>query len=88
VAPQEPGTIVKAMASIAVLSAVLAGCAGRIWLDRQSPDGISLHWYTREASIDTAQATAQEHCRGFGKEAILVEDFEDQDITRARFACR
>jgi hypothetical protein len=66
----------------------LAGCAGRLWVDQASADGITLHWYTREATIDTAHAEALEHCRGYGKGVVLLDEFADQDITRARFACR
>lgn len=66
----------------------LAGCAGRVWLDQASPDGITLHWYTRDATIGIAHAEAAEHCRRFGKGAVLLDEFEDQDITTAHFACR
>lgn len=71
-----------------LLLLALLGCAGRIWRDHADADGIALHWYTREASVDIARAAAAEHCRGFGKRAELVSEFEDQDVTRATFACR
>jgi hypothetical protein len=67
---------------------VLAGCAGRVWRDHADADGIALHWYTREATVDIAHAEAAEHCRSFGKHAELLAEFEDHDVTRARFACR
>jgi hypothetical protein len=66
----------------------LCGCAGRIWLDRASEQGATLHWYTREATIDEARARAAAHCSSFGKHALLLDEFEDQDVTTAHFACR
>ena len=75
-------------AAAPALLLALAGCAGRLWVDQASADGITLHWYTREATIDTAHAEALEHCRGYGKGVVLLDEFADQDITRARFACR
>jgi hypothetical protein len=66
----------------------LSGCAGRIWLDHESGTGATLHWYTRETTIDAARARAEEHCRHLAKRAVLLDEFEDQDITTAHFACR
>ncbi len=71
------------------LALALSACAsGRIWLDHDSPDGISLHWYTRETTIDDARAEATTHCQAWGKHAVLLDEFEDQDVTTAHFACR
>jgi hypothetical protein len=71
------------------LASLLAGCAsGRIWTDESAPQGIALHWYTKEVSIDAAKAAADAHCRQAGRRAVLVREFEDQDITRAQFDCR
>jgi hypothetical protein len=81
----------RALAPLAVLAAVaatgLGGCAGRIWLDHASEQGATLHWYTREATIDEARARAAAHCSDFGKRALLLDLFEDQDVTTAHFAC-
>jgi hypothetical protein len=71
-----------------LLLLALVGCAGRVWRDHADADGIALHWYTREATINIARAAAAEHCSDFGKRAELVSEFEDHDITRASFACR
>lgn len=71
-----------------LLSALgLAGCSGRIWLDHQSEAGATLHWYTRETTIDAAKLRAAEHCQRFGKRARLLDEFEDSDVTTAHFAC-
>jgi hypothetical protein len=66
----------------------LAGCTGRIWVDHQSDDGLRLRWYTDEASIDDATSRAGELCAASGRRATLVQEFEDQDVTLAEFACR
>jgi hypothetical protein len=75
-------------AAVPALLLTLAGCAGRVWLDRASAAGITLHWYTREATVDIARGEALEHCRGYGKDAVLLDEFVDRDITTAHFACR
>jgi hypothetical protein len=67
----------------------LVGCAsGRIWVDHAGPDAVSLHWYTREASIDDARREADRQCRPTGRRAELLQIFADADVTRADFACR
>jgi hypothetical protein len=77
------------MAAVALGAAfAVSACGGRIWADREGPDGLRLHWYTQEATIEEAGARADEHCRPLGKEAVMTEEFEDQDITQAVFACR
>lgn len=70
------------------LAAGLAACGGRIWLDHDTPQSVELHWYTGEASIDEAGARANRHCQTWGKQGVLLEEFEDQDVTTARYACR
>ncbi len=76
-------------AALAVaLAAGMAACGGRNWADQESPQGIRLHWYTREASIDAATRKAAEHCQLWGKHAVLLEEFTDADVTVADFACR
>lgn len=72
-----------------LLAMALAACAsGRIWLDHDSPDGITLHWYTKETTIDAARAEANNHCQAWAKQAVLLDEFEDRDVTTAHFACR
>lgn len=67
----------------------LAGCdSGRIWVDHAGPDAVSLHWYTKEASIDAAHRVADRQCAPTGHRAELLQIFADHDITRADFACR
>ena len=82
------GRSVRAAALLCGLALLVSGCAGRIWVDQDNTEGIRLHWYTKEASIEDATARAREHCRPLGKEAVLEREFEDRDITEAVFACR
>ena len=70
------------------LAAGLAACDGRIWLDHDTPQSVELPWYTNEASIGEASARANRHCQTWGKQAVLLDEFEDQDVTTARFSCR
>src|SRR5260370_13224521 len=41
----------------------MAACAARIWRDEATPQGVRLHWYTNEASIDAATAQAAPYCQ-------------------------
>lgn len=75
----------RTLALVAALA--LSDCSGRIWLDHASAEGATLHWYTDETTIREAQARADEHCRQFGRHAQLSDEFEDQDVTTAHFAC-
>lgn len=70
-----------------VLLLALAGCSGRIWEENATAAGIRLHWYTQENTIDNVRAEAVEHCRSFGRRAELIQEFEDQDMSTADFAC-
>jgi hypothetical protein len=70
-----------------LLLLALAGCAGRIWHEDASADGIRLRWYTPEVTIDVARAEALEHCRRFDRRPELVREFADRDMTVADFAC-
>jgi hypothetical protein len=71
----------------ALLLLALADCTGRIWRENGTADGITLHWYTREVSMDEATGEAHEHCEAYGRRSRLVRVFEDQDTTTANFAC-
>jgi len=66
----------------------VAACAARIWRDEATPQGVRLHWYTNEASINEARAEAARYCQAQAKRAELVEELVDDDVTVARFACR
>ena len=66
----------------------VAACAARIWRDQASDEGVRLHWYTKEASIDDARAEAAQYCQARDKRAELEDEFIDEDVTVARFACR
>ncbi len=91
VAPRFCSFLIAAGSRVAlavVLAAVMATCGGRIWADQEGPQGIRLHWYTRETSIDAATRRAAEHCQNWGKHTVLLEEFTDADVTVARFACR
>ena len=65
-----------------------AACAAPIWRDEATPQGVRLHWYANEASIDDARAEAARYCQAQGKRAELLEEFIDDDVTVARFGCR
>jgi hypothetical protein len=77
-----------AAAALLLGTLALAACAGRVWLDHESDAGATLHWYTHEASISEVARRAEAHCQSFGKRALLLDEFEDQDVTTAHFACR
>jgi hypothetical protein len=66
----------------------LAACAGRIWRDEAAEQGVRLHWYNDEGSIDGARAEAARYCKARNKRAELLEGFVDHDVTWARFAWR
>ncbi len=70
-----------------MLLLTLLGCTGRLWQEHADADGITLHWYTRESTMDTVRDEAIEHCSLYGKRAELLREFEDQDMTTASFAC-
>ena len=70
------------------LALTLAACAGRIWRDEADADGVRLHWYTGNASIDDARVEAARYCQASSKRAELQDEFIDRDVTVARFACR
>jgi hypothetical protein len=78
----------RATAIAAGVALGLAACVGRIWRDEADANGLRLHWYTKEASIDEARAEAARYCRDRGKRAELRDEFTDRDVTVARFACR
>jgi hypothetical protein len=70
------------------MALTVAACAGRIWRDEADADGLRLHWYTGEVSIDEARAEAARYCQASARHAQLEDEFIDQDVTVARFACR
>jgi hypothetical protein len=74
--------------AVGALVLSLAACAARIWRDEATPQGVRLHWYTNEASIDDARAEAARYCRAGGARAELQDEFIDNDVTVAHFACR
>jgi hypothetical protein len=80
--------IFKRRLGAASLAALLMACAGRIWVDTEDASGIKLHWYGSATAIDAARSRAQEHCKSLGKDAVLIDEFEDQDIKTAYFSCR
>lgn len=75
------------VAALALAALIVAGCAPDLAIDRASADGATLRWLTRDASIDEAEAAAATHCQRYDKRALLIEEFEDEDVTLARFAC-
>lgn len=78
----------RAWRAAVAVATLLAGCAGGIGVDHESADGVTLYWHKRDSSIDQAAAKASAHCRTFGKRAVLLDEFEDTDVTTAHFACR
>lgn len=81
-------TAARRRLAIVCFAAGLAGCGAVIMVDQESPQGVKLHWYNDEGSIDAATRKAERHCRRGDKQAILVEEFVDDDVTTARFECR
>lgn len=81
------GIMVSGGIAAALTTAACAGAAPTI--QYSSPDGIDLYWYHYEAvSIDQARRVATGHCRAYDKSAVLLDEFADHDVTRAKFACR
>ena len=80
--------VLRRSLAAAFLAALAAACAGRIWVDHEDASGIRLHWYRTTNTIDAARARAQAHCASLGKEAVLTDEFEDQDVKTAYFSCR
>lgn len=70
-----------------VLLLTLVGCTGRLWQENADANGITLHWYTRESTMDVVHAEATEHCSLYGKRAELLREFEGPNMTTANFAC-
>jgi starvation-inducible outer membrane lipoprotein len=66
---------------------LLATCNSPPWRVSQSPDAITLRWYSDEIGIAAAQAVADRHCRYFGKIAELASDEQSGSVEVAEFRC-
>lgn len=71
----------------AAVALTLGACATRIWRDEADPEGVRLHWYTNQVSIDEARGEAARYCQARDKHAVLRDEFIDRDVTVARFVC-
>jgi len=58
------------------------------WTLTQSPDDITLRWYTDDTRAATADQIAALHCRSWGKTAELTSDAEDGSAEIAEYRCR
>lgn len=69
----------------------LGGCSALPWTPwtlSQSPDHITLRWYTDSTPGAAADQVAALHCRSWGKAAELRSDAEDGSAEIAEYRCR
>jgi hypothetical protein len=66
----------------------VAACNAPPWTVRQSPDAITLRWYSDETDIAAARTIADLHCRSTGGTAVLVSDEQNGSIEIAEYRCR
>jgi hypothetical protein len=72
----------------AVLALTIAACNPPPWTVSQSPDAITLRWYSDEVDIAAAQTVADRHCRSTGKTAALTSNEQSGSVQVAEFRCR
>lgn len=69
----------------------LAACSALPWSPwtlSQSPDQITLRWYTDNTPAAAADQVAALHCESWGKMAELTSDAEDGSAEVAEYRCR
>jgi hypothetical protein len=71
-----------------VCAALLAGCSGPPWVTAQSPDQISLRWWSDDSTIAAAEQVADAHCARYGRSALLAQDQKSGSAEIADYACR
>jgi hypothetical protein len=74
-------------AGFAVLLAFEA-CNGPPWTLDQTPDAITLRWYTDETDRAVADSVAQAHCQLSSKSAELTSYDQDGSAQIGKYRCR
>jgi hypothetical protein len=74
--------------AVAALPLAIAACNPPPWTVSQSPDAITLRWYSDEVDIAAAQAVADRHCGSIGRTAALTSNEQSGSVQVAEFRCR
>ena len=72
----------------AVLTLAVAACNAPPWTVSQSPDAITLRWYSDEMDISSPQTVADRHCGSTGRTAALTSNEQSGSVQLAEFRCR
>jgi len=75
----------RTIAAIVLMS--LAGCSGEPWTLAQSPDRITLRWWSDEIADAQAVVTAGAYCMRQGKVAETVGVERDGSASIGRYRC-
>ena len=83
-------SMISAMVCIApaVLTLAIAACNAPPWTVSQSPEAITLRWYSDEVDIAAAQTVADRHCGSTGRTAALTSNEQSGSVQVAEFRCR
>ena len=71
-----------------VLSLSVAACNEPPWTLEQSPDAITLRWYSDEMDSAVADSRAEAHCSSLSKTVELVSYDQDGSAQIGRYRCR
>jgi len=74
-------------AGLAILLA-LGACTGPPWIINQSPEAITLRWYSDETDSAVADGIAQAHCEASSRRAELISYDQDGSAQIGRYRCR
>jgi len=74
-------------AGLAILLA-LGACTGPPWITNQSPEAITLRWYSDETDSAVADGIAQAHCGTSSRRAELISYDQDGSAQIGRYRCR
>jgi hypothetical protein len=74
-------------AGLAILL-TLGACTGPPWIINQSPEAITLRWYSDETDSAVADGIAQAHCGVSGRRAELISYDQDGSAQIGRYRCR
>jgi hypothetical protein len=80
-------SIITRFAGLAILLGVTA-CSEPPWTLEQSPDAITLRWYSDEMDNSPADSLAQAHCASLNKSVELVSYDQDGSAQIGRYRCR
>ena len=67
---------------------VFGACNGPPWTLDQTPDAITLRWYTDETDRAVADSVAQTHCQLSSKNAELISYDQDGSAQIGKYRCR